>query len=317
MERDRKTKKSGRAVCCLPMRVCRISGLKEISAGSRKGNLIRSSTLEAFQFLLVRREDGHWYSKQSGGRLKFGQILSAGCVRLVWLGDFLALGSDGDCALEPLLQEKILSPGERFDKMQESTAEGWESGTFRRSPRGTSGLHEETLELELPPEQLPERKESLLLTAGPALTMTVPMLLGCSVTLYAAKTGYGGGGIYLYLGIVTAVSSAGLAFFWSLARKRSMRSICRESAGGCRRRQGIIRPCCISFILLRRSACSTRKTGRSCGTELRMRRISSLSVWVWEAYPFRFIWKFRRQGIGMREIRWCLSCGGRRRNSGI
>ena len=99
--------------------------------------------------------------------------------------------------------------------------------------------------------------------------------------------------------------------------ERRMRSICRESAGGCRRRQGIIRPCCISFILLRRSACSTRKTGRSCGTELRMRRISSLSVWVWEAYPFRFIWKFRRQGIGMREIRWCLSCGGRRRNSGI
>ena len=230
MERDRKTKKSGRAVCCLPMRVCRISGLKEISAGSRKGNLIRSSTLEAFQFLLVRREDGHWYSKQSGGRLKFGQILSAGCVRLVWLGDFLALGADGDCALEPLLQEKILSPGERFDKMQESTAEGWESGTFRRSPRGTSGLHEETLELELPPEQLPERKESLLLTAGPALTMTVPMLLGCSVTLYAAKTGYGGGGIYLYLGIVTAVSSAGLAFFWSLARMREdkKREVCEK-----------------------------------------------------------------------------------------
>lgn len=220
MESDRKTEKSGNTACCSPMQIYRISGLKELSAGSRKGNLIRSGTLEAFQFLLVRSEDGHWYMGQDGSRLKFGQTLAAGGLRLVWLGDFLAVGSDGECELETLLQEKILSAGQIAGEMQENTAPDRGTVIFRRSPRGTSGLHEETVELELPPEQPPERKESLLLTAGPALTMTVPMLLGCSVTVYAARTGYGGGGIYLYLGLVTAVSSAGLAFFWSLARMR-------------------------------------------------------------------------------------------------
>ncbi len=90
---------------------------------------------------------------------------------------------------------------------------------LRIAPRGRPPMGAESIQLEPPPQKTPLKKQPLLLTLLPSLTMALPMLLGFSV-MYRANTRASANGSYMGMGLTVVVTSALLGSLWSLLNYR-------------------------------------------------------------------------------------------------
>lgn len=148
--------------------------------------------------------------------LNFGDELLLFGIKLIFLEDYLAVCTlAGECRVNT---EKLLPYHPRiqlFFPIQEADVE--EKIYFKRSPRTMEQLYTETVEIEAP-SPLPQReKRPLFLATGPGITMAAPMLLGCLVTAYAGTKHGENISPYLFTGVVTAVCSAFIGTFWTVA----------------------------------------------------------------------------------------------------
>lgn len=91
-----------------------------------------------------------------------------------------------------------------------------EPGLFHRSPRQLYKPDDEPVEIEAPPAPKELNRRPLFMVIGPSLTMTLPMLMGCGLSIYSARIRGTGSGAFMYTGIVTAVMSAIIAVMWAL-----------------------------------------------------------------------------------------------------
>ncbi|MCD8157244.1 MAG: type VII secretion protein EssC [Clostridiales bacterium] len=91
---------------------------------------------------------------------------------------------------------------------------------FKRAPRALVELYTDDIEIEAPPQLNRTKKRPLLMTIGPSLTMALPMLLGCLVYIYAARVGGSGNSVYMFTGVITAVSSAIIGVVWAMMNLR-------------------------------------------------------------------------------------------------
>lgn len=147
-------------------------------------------------------------------RLQYGDILWIMGLKLVFLGDMLAVDAQmpgvkiqgGQTAL--FLKEALRRRAAVPERCQKAGM------TVHRVPRSLVPLADQIFEIEGPPK-LQQRAESPWhLTLGPSLTMTLPMVCGCLLT--AAKSEQAGA--FLYTGLVTALGSALLGAVWGVMR---------------------------------------------------------------------------------------------------
>ncbi len=207
-----------------------LAGLSEVTIGKAEDNLICVNSLglvSAHHARLLRRgtewvledisSNGTFVGAeraQSGRALPFGACINIFGVKIVLLGDILAVSSRRGGVR---IQRASLRPVRPSPALPQVRSAAGKKRYFRRSPRNLPRVCEDLLEIEAPPALRVQEKRPLLLTIGPSFTMAIPMLLGCTLAIYGRG---GGGGVYMYTGLVTAVTSALLGVMWALLNLR-------------------------------------------------------------------------------------------------
>lgn len=209
-----------------------ISRLDGFSVGSGEDNHI----CYTFQNYISRnhavfsRKGGRWtvFDRSGNGtfvngrriqdhqELHFGDCVTLFGLKLIYLGDILACSVVGGTVrreklpcLEPVKQEKAAQRIRGKMKKQ----------YYKSAPRTIEPLFEDVIEIEGPPAKKQVKKKPLLMTIGPSFTMVIPMLLGSSLAIFASRSG-GGGGAFMYTGLITAAGSAVFGVLWAFTNMR-------------------------------------------------------------------------------------------------
>lgn len=171
-------------------------------------------------FINSRRMSGSW-------QLSFGDCIDIFGLRIVFLGDIIAVnaGIEGLTFKEgrfvPFVKE---GTGRELGGKHKAS----ETILFHRSPRKIYKIDTDTVEIEAPPAPKEKNKQPLGMLIGPPLTMALPMLLGCSLSIYGTQMRGGNNGVFMYTGLVTAVTSALIGVMWSLINLNFNRKKNRE-----------------------------------------------------------------------------------------
>lgn len=165
---------------------------------------------------------------QGSCQLAFGDCLDIFGLRIVFLGDILAVNTSHPSVTinrEVMKKAEIppLADGQEIEEVGEK-----EKIIFHRSPRYMNKIETEPIEIEAPPPPKQMEKQPLLMLIGPSMTMSLPMLLGCGMSIYGSQQMGASGGVFMYTGLVTAVSCAVVAVIWSLVNLRYARKRNRE-----------------------------------------------------------------------------------------
>lgn len=160
--------------------------------------------------------------KRSRGRvdLRFGDIISIFGLKLVYLVDTVAVNISEcgaevgervkDCQLQPVVPV-LLEEGNKEEPEQER-----KDTLFHRSPRKIISLHTEPEEIEAPPQKQAGNRKPIWMVIGPSFTMTIPMLLGTGFMIVARSMSGTGSNAFMYVGLVTSISSAIIGIAWAL-----------------------------------------------------------------------------------------------------
>ncbi len=159
--------------------------------------------------------NGRHISCMNTANLSYGDIITAGNIKLVWLNDFV--GIDRLSTLNPVLvrlrevsctEEMYMTVRDRGEKEHIAP------------PRNLALPDNSVIRLDPPPQKKEIKRQPVYTVVGPALTMAIPMCLGCGLYIYSAKS-YGGTATYMYTGLVTALSSALLGAIWAFVNIRN------------------------------------------------------------------------------------------------
>ncbi len=159
-------------------------------------------------------------------QLHYGDCIDIFGLRLVYLEEFLAVNTTAPGL--KIKQEALLA----FSPISQE-AGGGQSGEpesrrlFHRSPRNIPKIETEKIEIEAPPAPRELNAQPTFMAIGPSMTMALPMLLGCAMSISGARNG-SGGGAFMYTGLVTAVGSALIGCMWSLVNIKQARKKNRE-----------------------------------------------------------------------------------------
>lgn len=148
--------------------------------------------------------------------LKYGDSIRIMRLNIIYLGDMLAVDSCDNLsvALHRMDNEEIESTA------AETAAGASSKILFHRSPRNLRRLNTEPVEIEAPPTPAEKQDMPLAMVIGPAMTMSIPMLLSSGFSIWASRAGGSNSGTFMYMGIVTAVASAIIAVIWALVNVR-------------------------------------------------------------------------------------------------
>lgn len=150
-------------------------------------------------------------------QLRFGDYINIMGLHMIFLGNILAIDSkDRQIGIN---ENKL----RLYTRMQDETVHMYEEQQgrsmgkllFHRSPRDYKKMDESVIEIEEPPARQSTKQQPLFMTVGSSITMVIPMLLGSLLMVYASGTG-GGSSLYMYSGLVMAVSSAAVGTAWTM-----------------------------------------------------------------------------------------------------
>lgn len=153
--------------------------------------------------------------------LEFGDRINIWGLRMVFLGDVLAIDSLVQVKIDPSVLHKIEIDRENAEKVHNAKkAVKIEKIYYHRSPRNMEALDTEGIEIEAPPAPGEEEETPLLMLIGPALTMMVPMMLGTGMSIFSSRMTGTASGIYMYTGLITAACSGIFGAFWAITNVR-------------------------------------------------------------------------------------------------
>lgn len=148
--------------------------------------------------------------------LKYGDSIRIMRLNIIFLGNMLAVDSCDNLTVS--LREL---EAEEIGKMAaDPVTGGAKKILFHRSPRNLRKLITEPVEIEAPPTPPEKQDIPLAMVIGPAMTMSIPMLLSAGFSIWASRSGGSYSGTFMYMGIVTAVASAIIAVIWALVNVR-------------------------------------------------------------------------------------------------
>lgn len=148
---------------------------------------------------------------QKQANIKYGDCISLFGVQIIWLGDVIAVGSKCGQIRCNLPKVPIPSATKDLEKSQVT-----QQNYFRRSPRNLLKFYTEKIEIEAPPQAQKISRRPLLLTIGPSLTMTLPMIVGTGIAIFGSKAAGSSSSMYMYTGIIIAALSAIVGTIWAL-----------------------------------------------------------------------------------------------------
>ncbi len=152
--------------------------------------------------------------------LKFGDCIDIYGLRIVVMNNCIAVNTISSGAV---VRKDMLTPLERVVNQHINSRRRSETVIFHRAPRKIAKIDTEAVEIDAAPNPKELNQPSLLMTIGPALSMALPMILGCTLAIYSTqKTGISSG-VFMYTGLVTAVSSAVLGTVWALVNMKNAR----------------------------------------------------------------------------------------------
>lgn len=149
-------------------------------------------------------------------QLEFGDCINIFGLSLVYLGEILAVNSqnEGFKVNTTKLKKHLCENRETADIASEN--EFHKKTLYHRSPRQIYKIDDDTVEIEAPPQPKALNKKPLGLLIGPSMTMALPMLLGCGLSIYSTRVSGRSGSAFMYTGLITAISSALIGTIWSL-----------------------------------------------------------------------------------------------------
>ncbi len=214
-----------------------ISRMSRITIGAEAGNDICSSflSLVSRKHAIMQKSGAQWTIEDissngvfvngrrlnGNGILQFGDCVSIYGLKIVYLGDQLAITSVNS-QLKVSGQIFPLHYVENGQKKTSVRQQGKqeERHFFNRSPRNVMPLDVEPVSIEAPPAPRGISQRPLFLIIGPSFTMAIPMLLGTMLAIYSSKSRGAASGAFMYTGIITAVGAAVLGVFWALMNLR-------------------------------------------------------------------------------------------------
>lgn len=145
--------------------------------------------------------------------IKYGDCISLFGIQIIWLGNVIAVG--GKCGrIQCNLPQAPISRLIATKDLKMSNTAG--KNYFRRSPRNIPRFYTEKIEIEAPPQAQKIGRRPLLLTIGPSLTMTLPMIVGTGIAIFGSQAAGTSASLYMYTGIIIAVLSAVVGTTWAL-----------------------------------------------------------------------------------------------------
>ena len=151
-------------------------------------------------------------------RLAWGDVIDMPPLSLVWLNGVLAL--DCDAPVETDLEEQAPA-GDSSDDAEEKYAASLKRELYRRPPRKLETLDCGVVEIEAPPDPFLMKKQSFTQLIGNSVLMVVPMLMGSLMMIIASRQEGGMASLFMYSGLVMALSSMLVGIIWALISARS------------------------------------------------------------------------------------------------
>ena len=207
-----------------------LSGQREITIGKSKENLICFDDLGVIsrQHAKIVQKGTYYviedYSKngvfinhrriQGSYQLAFGDCIDIFGLRIVLLDHQLAVNTIHPNVIvsDHLVKVECMQGTDINDENKKNK----QKVIFHRSPRYMSTMDTEPIEIEAPPAPKQLQKQPLAMIIGPSMTMALPMLLGCGLSVYGSQHTGNTSGIFMYTGLVTAITCALVATIWSL-----------------------------------------------------------------------------------------------------
>lgn len=139
-------------------------------------------------------------------RLNFGDCIDIFGLRIVFMGDRLAINV-GECGAR--IDENALHKAEVSVTALTKVNHKKLTTIFHRSPRRINKIATDTIKIDNPPQAKEEiRNRGVMAVIGASMSMALPMLMGCAFMLYASQVSGIHRGIFMYMGLVTATTSA-------------------------------------------------------------------------------------------------------------
>lgn len=183
------------------------------------GQYIVEDTSNNGIFVNSKRVVGAW-------QLTYGDCIDIFGLRLVFLGTFMAINTLLDGVK---IKEGVLTPFNPVYSLEEPSRFNRQPvKLFHRSPRILPKIEKERIEIEAPPNPKELNVQPAFMAIGPSLTMALPMLLGCALSIYSTRVSGGASSAFMYTGLVTAVSSALVGTVWSIVNMRQAKKKNRE-----------------------------------------------------------------------------------------
>ncbi|MCR5556407.1 MAG: type VII secretion protein EssC [Butyrivibrio sp.] len=175
--------------------------------GSKHAQIVNIG--DGFAFLDNNSANGSFLNNRrvvGSEKLKFGDCIDIFGLRIVFLGKSIAVNVFESGAR---INESALNRIETDTKSLEKVSHRKLTTVFHRSPRRLNKIECDTIKIDDPPAPKEEiRNRGILSVIGSALSMALPMLLGCSFMIYASQVSGMSRGVFMYVGMVTAVTSA-------------------------------------------------------------------------------------------------------------
>lgn len=171
-------------------------------------------------------KDNGWYIKDSSTNGTFvngykiskeellskGDIISIIGIRIMFLGDFIALDTKSSTYTAKLNDLKKIN-GSYFQGELKNIHKK-DNALFHRSPRTVFPIKKKSFDIDNPPEKEVESNASLFRQVGPSMTMVLPMMAGSAMSSAASNSPMA------YIGVVTALISATLGVSWGVSNYR-------------------------------------------------------------------------------------------------
>lgn len=161
-------------------------------------------------------------------QLEFGDCINLFGLNIVYLGNILAINSQNDgFKLQAGKFKKYTD--EEGDNTDISSADGLQKKSlYHRSPRQMYKIDNDTVDIENPPQPKIQNKKPIGMIIGPSMTMALPMLFGCMLSIYSTRANGNSASAFMYTGLVTAVSSALIGTIWTIVNLNAEKKRTRE-----------------------------------------------------------------------------------------
>jgi S-DNA-T family DNA segregation ATPase FtsK/SpoIIIE len=152
--------------------------------------------------------------------LNFGDYINIVGLHMVFLGDMIAIDVENSGAKisNKLKKYSLIDEETVFLNVSNEKSQG--KYIYHRSPRNYEKIIEDEIEIEAPPQLNKTKQQPLIMAIGPSATMALPMLLGCMMMIYSSSQDGGSSSLYMYSGLIMAISSALIGVIWALVNIR-------------------------------------------------------------------------------------------------